>query len=76
MPAEGVNLSSNDKLLTKEEIIYLAKIFISHGVNKIRLTGGEPTLRKDLPDIIKVENIYQFPSLFIVLIIINFFRNL
>lgn len=41
------------ELLTFEEIERLAKIFISLGVEKIRLTGGEPLLRKDLPLLIK-----------------------
>ncbi|MED3564414.1 radical SAM protein, partial [Bacillus xiapuensis] len=36
-------------LLTYEEIELLAKIFVQLGVEKIRLTGGEPLLRKDLP---------------------------
>ncbi|MHC2835425.1 GTP 3',8-cyclase MoaA [Bacillus sp. F9_6S_D1_P_5] len=36
-------------LLTFDEIERLARLFISMGVNKIRLTGGEPLLRKDLP---------------------------
>lgn len=37
-----------DKILTFEEITRLAKIFSSHGVRKIRLTGGEPLVRRDL----------------------------
>eukprot|EP01125_Pyxidicula_operculata_P020528 TRINITY_DN7605_c0_g1_i1.p1 TRINITY_DN7605_c0_g1~~TRINITY_DN7605_c0_g1_i1.p1 ORF type:complete len:354 (-),score=64.04 TRINITY_DN7605_c0_g1_i1:199-1260(-) len=48
MPEEGVNLQSNDKLLSTEEIIKLIRLFASRGVNKIRLTGGEPTVRKDI----------------------------
>ncbi|MGE0992723.1 GTP 3',8-cyclase MoaA [Bacillus sp. GMa5/2] len=39
-------------LLTFDEIERLARLFISMGVNKIRLTGGEPLLRKDLPQLI------------------------
>ncbi|MED0932941.1 GTP 3',8-cyclase MoaA [Bacillus mobilis] len=39
-------------LLTFDEIERLARLFISMGVNKIRLTGGEPLLRKDLPNLI------------------------
>ena len=35
-----------NSLLTFEEITRLAKIFVAHGVEKIRLTGGEPLLRK------------------------------
>ncbi|HHT7227478.1 TPA: GTP 3',8-cyclase MoaA [Bacillus cereus] len=40
-------------LLTFDEIERLARLFISMGVNKIRLTGGEPLLRKDLPQLIE-----------------------
>ena len=35
-------------LLSFEEITRLARIFVGHGVHKIRLTGGEPLLRKHL----------------------------
>ncbi|XP_051163089.1 molybdenum cofactor biosynthesis protein 1 isoform X2 [Leptopilina boulardi] len=52
MPAEGIKLSSNDKILTTDEILQIADIFIEEGVKKIRLTGGEPTVRKDIVDII------------------------
>ncbi len=41
-----------DQILTFEEITRLTKMFVSHGVKKIRLTGGEPLVRKDLPDLI------------------------
>ncbi|QED47207.1 GTP 3',8-cyclase MoaA [Cytobacillus dafuensis] len=41
------------ELLTYEEIERLAKIFVDLGVEKIRLTGGEPLLRKDLPILVK-----------------------
>jgi cyclic pyranopterin phosphate synthase len=42
------------ELLTFEEITRLARIFIDHGVEKIRLTGGEPLLRKDLERLIEM----------------------
>lgn len=51
MPAEGVELTPSPQLLTKTEILRLANLFVSSGVNKIRLTGGEPTVRKDIDDI-------------------------
>ncbi|XP_054791015.1 GTP 3',8-cyclase, mitochondrial-like isoform X1 [Prosopis cineraria] len=51
MPEEGVELTSSPKLLTRTEIMRLANLFVSSGVNKIRLTGGEPTVRKDIEDI-------------------------
>ncbi|KAI9495219.1 hypothetical protein BDB00DRAFT_927661 [Zychaea mexicana] len=52
MPEEGVPLTPHDKLLTTDEILSLARLFVSQGVTKIRLTGGEPTVRPDLIDII------------------------
>ncbi|PON20449.1 hypothetical protein TGAM01_v210680 [Trichoderma gamsii] len=48
MPEEGVPLSPDRELLTTPEIIMLSSIFVSQGVNKIRLTGGEPTVRRDI----------------------------
>jgi molybdenum cofactor biosynthesis protein A len=49
MPAEGVPLTPKSHLMTYEEIYEIAKTFVKHGVNKIRLTGGEPLIRKDIP---------------------------
>jgi len=51
MPAEGVPLS--EKILTAEEIYRLASIFHKLGVTKVRLTGGEPLVRKDLIPIVQ-----------------------
>ena len=41
MPADGVPLQAPERLLRSEEILRLAEVFVAHGVNKIRLTGGE-----------------------------------
>ncbi|CRL19787.1 Radical SAM [Penicillium camemberti] len=48
MPEEGIDLSPQPQLLTSPEIVYLSSLFVSQGVTKIRLTGGEPTVRKDI----------------------------
>ncbi|CAK7225842.1 hypothetical protein SBRCBS47491_006026 [Sporothrix bragantina] len=48
MPEEGVELSPARNLLTTPEIVLLANVFVAQGVNKIRLTGGEPTVRRDI----------------------------
>lgn len=48
MPEEGIELSPKKELLTSAEIYYLSALFVNQGVNKIRLTGGEPTVRKDI----------------------------
>ncbi|XP_016955742.1 molybdenum cofactor biosynthesis protein 1 isoform X2 [Drosophila biarmipes] len=52
MPAEGVPLQPKGNLLTTEEILRLARIFVEQGVRKIRLTGGEPTVRRDIVEIV------------------------
>ncbi|KAM3074769.1 hypothetical protein ACMFMG_008186 [Clarireedia jacksonii] len=48
MPEEGVPQSPPANLLTTPEIVLLSSIFVSQGVSKIRLTGGEPTVRRDI----------------------------
>ncbi|RYC64727.1 hypothetical protein CHU98_g1435 [Xylaria longipes] len=48
MPEEGVPLSPQRELLTTPEVIMLSSLFVSQGVTKIRLTGGEPTVRRDI----------------------------
>jgi len=53
MPAEGINLTPKAHIMTADEIETIAKIFVSLGVKKIRLTGGEPLVRKDAKDIIE-----------------------
>ncbi|SHI85146.1 GTP 3',8-cyclase MoaA [Algibacter luteus] len=53
MPEEGVQLSPKSHLMTYEEIYEIAKTFVNHGVTKIRLTGGEPLIRKDIPVILE-----------------------
>src|SRR5215217_1090986 len=50
-----------DQILTFEEITRLARIFVDHGVHKIRLTGGEPLVRRDLP--LLVSMLAQIPDL-------------
>jgi GTP 3',8-cyclase / cyclic pyranopterin monophosphate synthase len=52
MPSNGVMLSPSDNLLTTPEIVRLAKIFVQQGIKKIRLTGGEPTIRKDFVELV------------------------
>jgi molybdenum cofactor biosynthesis protein A len=52
MPADGIALSPKASLMTADEIFAIAQTFVQNGVDKIRLTGGEPLLRKDFPEII------------------------
>lgn len=53
MPAEGVTLSPKAHLMNADEIYTIAKTFVDHGVSKIRLTGGEPLIRKDAREILE-----------------------
>jgi cyclic pyranopterin phosphate synthase len=41
-----------DQILSFEEITRLARLFAAHGVRKVRLTGGEPLVRRDLPSLV------------------------
>lgn len=60
MPKEifGPNFAflPHEELLTFEELARLTKIFVAHGVRKVRLTGGEPLLRKDIEKLIEMLN--------------------
>ena len=53
MPQEEIIWKEHTEILTFEEITKLAKIFVSMGVKKIRLTGGEPTIRKNIEELVK-----------------------
>lgn len=53
MPEKGIVKIPRSEILTLEEVEELAKIFISLGVNKIRITGGEPLIRKGAINLIK-----------------------
>lgn len=52
MPEDGVDLQPQESLLSTAEIVRLARLFAASGVNRIRLTGGEPLLRRDLVDLV------------------------
>ena len=53
MPEEGVQLKEKEKFMTSEELLSIAKTFVELGVKKIRLTGGEPLIKKDAASIIR-----------------------
>ena len=53
MPEEGVGLSPKSHIMSFDEIYTIAKTFVDNGVTKIRLTGGEPLIRKDVTVILK-----------------------
>lgn len=47
MPEEGIKLRDKANFMTSEEVIAIAKTFVGLGIKKIRLTGGEPLIKKD-----------------------------
>jgi molybdenum cofactor biosynthesis protein A len=53
MPAEGVKLSPRKSIMNAQEVFEIAQKFVEAGVTKIRLTGGEPLVRKDIKPIIE-----------------------
>lgn len=64
MPEEGIPKVSHKDILSVEEMEKIAKVFVNLGVNKIRLTGGEPLLRNGILDIVekigKLEGLKDF----------------
>ena len=52
MPTEAMEWQPKSEILSYEEIIRLTEIFVSLGINKLRVTGGEPMIRRDIEDLI------------------------
>ena len=52
MPEKGIPFEPQNKLLTRKEIIRIVQVAAKLGVNKIRFTGGEPLIRKDLVELV------------------------
>ena len=53
VPEEGVELLGDGDLLTYEEILRIIEVFARNGISKVRLTGGEPLVRKGVVDLVK-----------------------
>jgi GTP 3',8-cyclase len=53
MPSDNVKWVEKDNILTYEEITRLTTVFVSLGIDKIRITGGEPTVRPQIADLIE-----------------------
>jgi len=60
MPAEGLEWLGRDEILSFEEIARLTRILAALGVGEVRLTGGEPLVRRDLP--VLVEMLARIPG--------------
>jgi GTP 3',8-cyclase len=54
MPAEGIELQSHDVMISYEEIAQVVHVAAANGVREIRLTGGEPLVRRDLPRLVQM----------------------
>jgi cyclic pyranopterin phosphate synthase len=54
MPAEGLSWLKKAEILSYEEIERIARIAVSIGIEQIRLTGGEPLVRRDVPELIRL----------------------
>jgi len=54
MPAEGLAWLPKDEILSFEELTRLLRIFVGLGVRSIKVTGGEPTVRADLPTLVRM----------------------
>src|SRR5690348_2762178 len=53
MPAEGLPWLKKAEILTYEEITRISRIAVSIGIEQIRLTGGEPLVRRDVPELVR-----------------------
>ena len=54
MPEEGIQLIEHSEIITFEEIVDVVKISVGLGIDKIRLTGGEPLARKGIVDLVRM----------------------
>jgi len=54
MPEEGIQPVPRQDVLRFEEIERVVRIFVSMGLERVRLTGGEPTVRRDLVDLVRI----------------------
>ena len=54
MPPEGVKLKGHDEILSLEEIYEIAKCAVTRGIRKIKITGGEPLMRRNLIHLVKL----------------------
>ena len=61
MPPDGMNLLAHHDILSYEEIVRIAQIAVNEGISKIRITGGEPLVRKGMVNL--VHNLSQLDGI-------------
>ncbi len=61
MAEEGISLISHEEILTYEELLRIVRVFAKEGISKVRLTGGEPLVRKGIIDFIS--RLYQIEGI-------------
>ncbi|MFK5857445.1 MAG: radical SAM protein [Bacteroidota bacterium] len=54
MPEEGIQLMDHSKIISFEEIVDVVKISVGLGIDKVRLTGGEPLARKEIVELVRM----------------------
>jgi len=54
MPEEGIGKISHESVLSYEEIVDIVKVAVAQGINKVRLTGGEPLVRKGIENLVEM----------------------
>ncbi|MEA3345258.1 MAG: GTP 3',8-cyclase MoaA, partial [Chloroflexota bacterium] len=54
MPAEGIHLRSHEEILRYEEIVRIVRVAVGMGIRFVRLTGGEPLVRKELVKLVRM----------------------
>jgi cyclic pyranopterin phosphate synthase len=69
MPEEAVDFAPRQEILTFEEIERFVRVAATLGVNKLRLTGGEPLIRRDLPHLI--ERLASIPGIYDIALTTN-----
>src|SRR4030043_948621 len=52
MPEEGIPLIAHESLLTYEEILRIVRLFAVEGISKVRITGGEPLVRRGMVSLV------------------------
>ncbi len=53
MPAEGLPWLKKAEILSYEEIVRLTRVMVGLGIEQVRLTGGEPLVRRDIPELVR-----------------------